>query len=153
MTHPGVDLSAIGSGNRRMTQTGIPASPVRSGRVRPVPVPVRKSPYQLQLWFPRSRKPKNKRYDEGWQSDFGNRLTVSENTKTESYCKSVKMSNLTIDFSETWTASYNPFEPIIVQPVPTSSLTATCIFKNSYPTDEINCCYVSSCTNINTGKP
>jgi hypothetical protein len=33
------------------------------------------------------------------------------------------------------------------------SLTATCIFKNSYRTDEINCCYVNSSTNINTGKP
>ncbi len=51
MTHPGVDLSAIGSENRRMTHAGIPAGPVRSDRVRPVPVPVRKKPYRLQLCF------------------------------------------------------------------------------------------------------
>ena len=49
MTHPGVDLSVIGSENRRMTHTGMPAGPVRSDRVRPVPEPVRKKPYWLQL--------------------------------------------------------------------------------------------------------
>jgi hypothetical protein len=48
MTHPGVDLSAIGSENRRMTHAGIPAGPARSDRVKPVPV--RKKPYRLQLW-------------------------------------------------------------------------------------------------------
>ena len=47
MTHPGVDLSAIGSENRRMTHAGIPAGPVRSDRVRPVPVPLRKKPHRL----------------------------------------------------------------------------------------------------------
>jgi hypothetical protein len=49
MTHPGVDLSAIGLENRRMTHAGIPPSPVRSDWVRPVPLPVRKKPYRLQL--------------------------------------------------------------------------------------------------------
>ncbi len=42
MTHPGVDLSVIGSENRRMTHAGIPSDPVRSDWVRPVPAPVRK---------------------------------------------------------------------------------------------------------------
>jgi hypothetical protein len=50
MTHRGVDLSIIGSENRRMTHAGIPAGPVRSDRVRPAPVPVREKPYRLQLW-------------------------------------------------------------------------------------------------------
>jgi len=50
MTHLGVDLSFIGSENRRMAHGGIPAGPARSDRVRPAPVPVRKKPYQLQLW-------------------------------------------------------------------------------------------------------
>jgi hypothetical protein len=49
MTHPEVDLSAIGLENRRMTHAGIPAGPVRSDRVRPVPVLVRKKLYWLQL--------------------------------------------------------------------------------------------------------
>ena len=31
MTHPEVDLSVIGSENRRMTHAGIPAGPVRPG--------------------------------------------------------------------------------------------------------------------------
>jgi hypothetical protein len=51
MTHPGVDLSAIGSENRRITHAGIPAGPVLSDRVRPVAVLVRKKPYRFQLWF------------------------------------------------------------------------------------------------------
>ena len=49
MTHLGFDLSFIESDNRRMTHAGRPAGPVRSDRVRPVPVPVRKKPYRLQL--------------------------------------------------------------------------------------------------------
>jgi hypothetical protein len=49
MTYTEVDLSAIGSENRRMTPGGIPVGPVRSDRARPVPV--RKKPYRLQLWF------------------------------------------------------------------------------------------------------
>jgi hypothetical protein len=49
MIHTGVDLSAIGSANRRMTHVGIPAGPARSDRVRLVPVSVRKKPYRLQL--------------------------------------------------------------------------------------------------------
>ncbi len=44
MTNREVDLSVIVSENRRMTHAGIPASPVRSDRVRLVPVPVRKNP-------------------------------------------------------------------------------------------------------------
>ncbi len=47
MTHPGVDLSAIGSENRRMTQASIPAGSIRSDRVRPAPVT--KNSYRLQL--------------------------------------------------------------------------------------------------------
>jgi hypothetical protein len=49
MTHRGVDLSIVGSENRRLTDAGIPAGPVRSDWVRPAPVPVRKKPYRLQL--------------------------------------------------------------------------------------------------------
>jgi hypothetical protein len=49
MTHRGVDLSIIGSENRRMTHAGIPAGPVRSDLVSPAPVPVREKPYRLQL--------------------------------------------------------------------------------------------------------
>ncbi len=44
MTHRGVDLTIIGSENRRMTRAGIPAGPVWSDRVRPAPVPVRENP-------------------------------------------------------------------------------------------------------------
>jgi hypothetical protein len=51
MTHPWVDLSVILSENRRVTHTGRPAGPVRSHRVRPVPVPVRKKPDRLQLCY------------------------------------------------------------------------------------------------------
>jgi hypothetical protein len=47
MTHPGVDLTAIWSENRRITHACIPADPVRSEWARPVPV--RKKPYRLQL--------------------------------------------------------------------------------------------------------
>jgi hypothetical protein len=49
MTHPWVDLSVIPSENRRVIHTGRPAGPLRSDRVRPVPVPVRKKPDRLQL--------------------------------------------------------------------------------------------------------
>jgi hypothetical protein len=58
MTHPGVDLSVIGSENKRMTHAGIPSDPVRSDWVRPVPAPVRKKlcriysiPFMYQLSF------------------------------------------------------------------------------------------------------
>jgi hypothetical protein len=49
MTYPWVDLSVIVSKNRRVTNAGRPAGPVRSDRVRPVPVPVREKPDRLQL--------------------------------------------------------------------------------------------------------
>jgi len=49
MTHPWVVLSVIVSENRRVTHPDRPVGPVRSDRVRPVPVPVRKKPDQLQL--------------------------------------------------------------------------------------------------------
>jgi hypothetical protein len=49
MTYPLADLSVIVSKNRRVTNAGRPAGPVRSDRVRPVPVPVREKPDRLQL--------------------------------------------------------------------------------------------------------
>jgi hypothetical protein len=90
---------------------------------------------------------------ERWKFDSGNWLTVSENTKTLSYCISVKMLNLTPKLSKNWRTSGNLLETVIIQPVPISALAAPCIFENPCHTDEINCCCVSSCGNINTGKP